>query len=1131
MKREIRISVIIFFQLLANYCAAQNNNLKFNLVEGNNGKPLGKINAITQDPNGYMWFASQGQNCIYRYDGNQFITYKHEDGRPNSLSISGIETMYADDAGIIWIGGQGLDEYNPKTGIFKHYRHDNNDSGSLCDSYIFTIAKDGQGRLWVGTDNGLDRLDEKTGKFIHYRNEPGNEKSVSSNHIWRLYKDRQGVLWIAGGNPWNSEGREDGGLNRLNNDGTFTRYMHDPNNPHSLINNKIAAMYEDSRGIFWVGTSGDGLHTMNRKTGSFERHLYDPAMPEKLSRPPLKTVAGYIDKITFITGDSAGAIWIGTMYSGMNRYDYGTKKITHFEGSNGFKDSTEWSGFTSNDGVVWISTQNSYLLYRAVPTPKSIVTVNAGTNVNCFAEDNEGFIWAGTTDKGLQKYDQQKKLLQQFKPDSSTEFSLFNNVVSNILQSHNDTIWIGSDDGIATFNKRTQKITRFPLGFTFKDRKGSTTWTIFQDKQGLKWFATGEGLVRYNPVDGSVKRYQKNERDSNSINSNRIINFLEDRAGQFWVSVAGGGINRLIKGTDHFTHYLNGFNGICMYEDLEGTIWAGTDRGLYRYNKKEDRFYAFFDPLSEVSTDFIFGIVEDNSKNLWISTRSAIVKINTKKNDLFIYGGKNYGIPPGSISPNAIYKTREGQILIGNEKGFYAFFPQELTVNSHLNIILTGFFINSMPVLPGKASPLQNPVEEISDVDFQYNQNNIAFNFVAIDYREPETTRYYTMLENYDNVWREVKGEKSSSYFNLSQGDYVYRIKAFNSDGTKAEKAITIHINPPWWQTWWAYTLYVFLLVFSVWGFISWRTTALQKEKIVLEEKVAERTKELKEEKEIVESTLSELKATQAQLIQSEKMASLGELTAGIAHEIQNPLNFVNNFSEVNKELLAEMNEEIEKGNYDEVKLIAKDITANEEKINHHGKRADAIVKGMLQHSRSSTGVKEPTDINALCDEYLRLCYHGLRAKDKSFNVTLKTDFDETIEKINIIPQDIGRVILNLITNAFYVIDEKKKSHIDNYEPTVEVTTSRTPPSWGRGNGVIISVKDNGNGIPQKILDKIFQPFFTTKPTGQGTGLGLSLSYDIVKAHGGELKVETNEGEGSEFIINLPVVLLPDYLN
>jgi len=281
---------------------------------------------------------------------------------------------------------------------------------------------------------------------------------------------------------------------------------------------------------------------------------------------------------------------------------------------------------------------------------------------------------------------------------------------------------------------------------------------------------------------------------------------------------------------------------------------------------------------------------------------------------------------------------------------------------------------------------------------------------------------------------------------------------------------------------------------------------------------------EIEFQKKNVEVALSELKSTQAQLIQSEKMASLGELTAGIVHEIQNPLNFVNNFSEVSNELIEELNAERSKPNAERDEEleneILNDIKQNLEKIKHHGKRADGIVKGMLQHSRSGTGVKEPTDINKLADEYLRLSYNGLRAKEKDFNATLKTDFDASIGKINIIPQDIGRVLLNLINNAFYAVNERQKAERlkqdAEYNPAVTVQTKKS------GNQVSISVSDNGNGIPQNVVDKIFQPFFTTKPTGQGTGLGLSLSYDIIKALGGEIKVETKEGEGSEFIIQLP---------
>ena len=279
---------------------------------------------------------------------------------------------------------------------------------------------------------------------------------------------------------------------------------------------------------------------------------------------------------------------------------------------------------------------------------------------------------------------------------------------------------------------------------------------------------------------------------------------------------------------------------------------------------------------------------------------------------------------------------------------------------------------------------------------------------------------------------------------------------------------------------------------------------------------------------ESVQKKNSDLISTQAQLIQAEKMASLGELTAGIAHEIQNPLNFVNNFSDVNAELIDEMQLEMDKGNLDDAKAISNDIKENELKINHHGKRADAIVKGMLQHSRINNGIKEPTDINALAEEYLRLAYHGLRAKDKSFNATLKTDFDPSIGQINAIPQDLGRVVLNLINNAFYAVNEKQQQKPAGYEPTVTVSTNVFIPPSGGPRMVKISVADNGNGIPQKVLDKIYQPFFTTKPSGQGTGLGLSMSYEIVtKGHGGELKVETIEGEGSVFTILLPTIIKP----
>jgi signal transduction histidine kinase len=321
---------------------------------------------------------------------------------------------------------------------------------------------------------------------------------------------------------------------------------------------------------------------------------------------------------------------------------------------------------------------------------------------------------------------------------------------------------------------------------------------------------------------------------------------------------------------------------------------------------------------------------------------------------------------------------------------------------------------------------------------------------------------------------------------------------------------MVVIIDPPWWRTWLAYIIYTLLFIAAVFGL-----DRIMRRRIMLAERQKNQERELAQAREI-EKAYTDLKATQFQLVQSEKMASLGELTAGIAHEIQNPLNFVNNFSEVSKELIGEMREELNRGDIDEAKVIAGHIDSNLDKVYHHGQRASAIVKSMLDHSRSGDGKKEPADLNVLADEYLRLAYHGLRAKDKSFQADFKTEFAENMPKIDVVTQDIGRVLLNLINNAFYAVNKKSKEGIDGYKPVVIVSSKVLKES------IEISVKDNGPGIPGEIKDKIFQPFFTTKPTGEGTGLGLSVSYDIVtKGHGGDLHVETLEEEGTTFTITL----------
>ena len=746
-----------------------------------------------------------------------------------------------------------------------------NDPGSTS-GIVTVILRDHQGILWVGTHNGLDRLDEKTEKFIHYRNEPGNPRSLSSNNVRAIYEDHRGVLWIGTGLFW--ENNNDGGLNRFDrNTGTFTRYLNDPKNPHSLINNKVRAIFEDSRGTFWVGTAGDGLHTMDREKGSFERHLYNPARPDELSRPKLKP-DGY-DHITFINEDSTGAIWIGTHSAGINRYDPVTKKITHYQSGNGFPDSTCWNDCISRDGVLWISTDASGLLYRVDPFHKSIYSIPTVNQALSFLEDKDGYLWVGTLGSGLLKFDQHKNLIQQLKHDPSDSFSLFNNEVTCIIQTQEDTILVGTGGGVRIFNKVTQQFSRFHDDGNLKDT-AQTGWSrIFQDKQGLIWFGRwGLGLVRYNPKDNSFKHFLTDVKDSSSIVTDLVNSVLEDRSGSLWVAGLGG-ISRLNRETGRFRHYVTGHWILYLYEDSGGTLWAGTDRGLFQYSQKEDRFTGFFDPQSEINSFTVGGIIEDNAKNLWLTSPSAIIRLNPSTKETFVYGSR-FGISPNSLLPwTATYKNGKGQLFIGSPNGFYTFSPEELAVKTDLKIIITDLFINTIPVLPGKGSPIQKPVEEISDLELKYNQNNIAFNFATIDYRNPEATKYFTMLESYDNTWREAAGEKSSNYFLVPPGKYVFRIKAYNSDGVKAEKTITIRIYPAWWNTWLFRISAIIFIGVIFYGLLRWRMK--QKFKMQLERSERETQVAILKQK----ATELEMQALRAQMN---------------PHFIFNSLNSINRF-------------------------------------------------------------------------------------------------------------------------------------------------------------------------------------------------------------------------------------------
>jgi signal transduction histidine kinase len=614
------------------------------------------------------------------------------------------------------------------------------------------------------------------------------------------------------------------------------------------------------------------------------------------------------------------------------------------------------------------------------------------------------------------------------------------------------------------------------------------------------------------------------------LSNNSVRSILEDKSGNLWFGTDGGGVSRYDgESFVHFTEKegLNNNSVWSILEDKSGNLWFGTQGGgVSKYNGES---FVHFTEAAGLSNNRVRSILEDNNRNLYITTVKGLTQISPlpaspEGGEVFakqVFGTQD-GLKGLDFYHNSAFIDSKNRAWWGSGKGLTMLDLNKFNLSTQIpqpllkQLDINEQFLDYRNISDSLGNEIAfKSVQKFENyplnLELPYHKNHLTFHFAAIDWNAPHKIHYsYRMLGLNDN-WSNPTREAKADYRNLPYGTYTFQIKAIGESGVWSEPFdYTFTINPPWWQSWWAYLGYTLLFLLALRIFSKYRERHLRAEKEKLEQTVEERTSSLKEKSEELVHSLEDLKSTQAQLIQSEKMASLGELTAGIAHEIQNPLNFVNNFSELNAELLQELKEELDNGNLEEVKAIADDLTENERKITHHGKRADAIVKGMLAHSRSGKGEKEPTDLNALAEEYLKLSYHGLRARDKSFNADFKTDFDPNLPKVNIVPQDIGRVLLNLINNAF----QASSGHSD--KPKVTVATKKTAA------GIEISVSDNGPGIPDSIKDKIFQPFFTTKPAGQGTGLGLSLSYDIVKAHGGELKIESTTTEGAVFTIVLP---------
>ncbi|MCU0368701.1 MAG: ATP-binding protein [Cyclobacteriaceae bacterium] len=997
-----------------------------------------------------------------------------------------------------------------------------------------SILPDPQGNIWIANNfRGILKFDGISDRFTEIEIAG---KMIMRTHGWNITMtqfmiDRSGIFWF---------GSREAGLVKYDPVNKPFQYLaHDENNPKSISAGGAFGILASKvkPGITYVGTRGGGVNIYDPKKQTFEKIAFK--------------VEGdmFGGSARSIAEDPDGSLWLGTWGDGLIKLDNNYKEVNRYK-----YDSTNANTISNNQvrvikpdgkGNLWIGTNSGLnILDTKTNTFKRVASKQFRQYPTELVNELENLISTDQKVAAIEKVTDNQNISVPLEIKQAGNywimtvgeiFGLERADFGWIQNAAKDTIWImGTFDETRHAGGNVKN--RIEIG-SVALQPGTYTLNYHSDDSHSynKWNETpptqtslyGVAVIKpqeeiqFNSFETTVVPEQE-ELIIDGVN----INDIEVTDKYIWVAAAGSGLNRIDPATNSVKNYTNDPNDnnslshnniLDIQQDSKGMMWFATPEGINKFNPATETFTRYTES-DGLPTNLTAGIVEGDDGEMWIATQNGLSQMVTNENlnkATFINYNSTDGLGTDVFLSLTNTRASDGRFYFGGEHGLTTF--SSITSNkTPPAIIISNLFISNKSVFDmQEKSPLTESLLDTKTISLSFDQNSLSFEFAALHYANPKKNQYAHMLKGYDQDWI-YDNRNFAAYTNLAPGTYEFKVRASNAYGIWNEEGLTLEIVilPPWWRTLWAYALYA--LVF---GLVVFSTDRIMRRRIKLKERERSREKELKQAKEI-EKAYTELKATQSQLIQSEKMASLGELTAGIAHEIQNPLNFVNNFAEVNSELIAEMKEEITKGNLEEVKSIADNIDENEKKIIFHGKRADGIVKGMLQHSRSSNGMKEHTDINVLADEYLRLAYHGLRAKDKSFNATMKTDFDNTIEKINVLPQDIGRVILNLITNAFYAVTDKKKhltaTHATNFEPTVTVSTRNL------GDKVEIRVKDNGNGIPQRALDKIFQPFFTTKPAGEGTGLGLSMSYDIVtKSHNGEIKVETKEGEGTEFIVVL----------
>lgn len=798
------------------------------------------IVGMCQDKNGFVWLADNFAG-LYRYDGSDLKSYKSNPANSNSLSTDNLECLYPAADGSIWIGTyeKGLDHFDPVTEQFTHYKNNPDDNSSLISNHIGAILEDRSGTLWIGTAIGLDTFDQKTGKFIQIQNNTPDGQALSQASVRVIYEDKLGTIWIGCGNPFGGGHRDIllGGLYKLEkSNGRITRYQHNVNDESTLTDNRVRAIFEDSRGVFWVGTAGDGLHVMDRSKGSFQRFPYRADKPNTLSRPPVNRSALYAaDHITFINEDRQGFIWIGTYAAGLNRYNPVTNTVEHFgtsaNGTYKLARDDYWAMLKTDD-LLWVSGwepgNENEVLYKISTFPYHLNHTHLGSEVLSFAEEENGNMWIGTS-QGLIYQDVRGEVLQY--PGSE----LLKMYVRNLELDSFHTLWVSSNLGIYGYDLHDNSITQYQHDPSNKNSISSNdVFVTKRDGEDKLWIGTTQGLNLMNLTTGEVKEFFHIPDDSTSLNSNWITAIEKDGSDNLWVGNLKG-LNRYIHSTSDFQNGLdlNGAAVFAIFEDHFRRVWISTYRsGLYVYDPQMGKFSLFTDSTGIIKNNLLIkGIGEDKDHMIWLNTDVGFFKIDPATSVAMLYG-KSRSINPKNVSYK-VYTAKTGNIFIGDKTGYYHFLISDSKLETEIfpRIHLSDFFLGNEKIKAGVGRILSRPLFFTEKLELDHNQNSFSIEFQLIDYQTHESDKNIQYkLDNYDDAWKNVKGEKRVYFQNLSPGHYVFHLRAANMFGNWDQKKLEVLIHPPWWGTNLFRIIGVLGMFLGIVIIIRWRNQKLRKQ-------------------------------------------------------------------------------------------------------------------------------------------------------------------------------------------------------------------------------------------------------------------------------------------------------------